>query len=225
MATSSESPDALLVDQPAPGVRVLASELVAPGHVWDVRREAFAFGDEQLIRDYVDHPGAVAVLALDDAGRVLLIRQYRHAIAHRDWEIPAGLMDLPGERAVAAAQRELAEEVDLVASQWDLLLDLWTSPGGSSEAVRIFLARGLGPAEHAFAREGEEAELLLHWEPLERVAEAALAGRVQNGIAVSAVLAAVAARAGDWRSLRAADEPWPARELARGQRSGSTGAA
>lgn len=225
MATSSESPDALPVDQPAPEVRVLASELVAPGHVWDVRRETFAFGDEQLIRDYVDHPGAVAVLALDDAGRVLLIRQYRHAIAHRDWEIPAGLMDLPGERALAAAQRELAEEVDLVAERWDLLLDLWTSPGGSSEAVRIFLARGLSPTEHAFVREGEEAELLLRWEPLERVAEAALAGRVQNGIAVSAVLAAVAARAGDWRSLRAADEPWPSRELARGQRSEAAGAA
>ncbi|MBO1903071.1 NUDIX hydrolase [Leucobacter weissii] len=208
-----------LRDEPAGDVRVRSTELVAPGRVWDVRRERFAFGDGELTRDYVDHPGAVAALALDEAGRVLLIRQYRHAIAHRDWEIPAGLMDAPGESGADAARRELAEETDLEAERWDLLLDVWTSPGGSSEAVRVFLARDLRSARAPFEREGEEAELLLRWEPLDSAAEAVLAGRVRNAIAAAAVLAAVAARARGWSTLRPADAPWTARDLARGQRS------
>lgn len=200
-------------------MRVLSSELLAAGRVWDVRRDRLDFAGEELTRDYVDHPGAVAVLALDAAGRVLLIRQYRHAIAHRDWEIPAGLMDLPGEGGLAAAQRELAEEADLAAARWDLLLDIWSSPGGSSEAVRVFLARDLGENERAFDREGEEAELVLRWEPLDSAADAVLAGDLQNAIAAAAVLAAVASRSRDWATLRPADAPWTGRELVRGQRS------
>lgn len=208
-----------LRDVPAPDVRVLSSELLAAGRVWDVRRDRLDFAGEELTRDYVDHPGAVAVLALDAAGRVLLIRQYRHAIAHRDWEIPAGLMDLPGESGLAAAQRELAEEADFAAARWDLLLDIWSSPGGSSEAVRVFLARDLSENERAFDREGEEAELVLRWEPLDSAADAVLAGDLQNAIAAAAVLAAVASRSRDWATLRPADAPWTGRELVRGQRS------
>lgn len=208
-----------LRDVPAPDVRVLSSDLLAAGRVWDVRRDRLDFAGEELTRDYVDHPGAVAVLALDTAGRVLLIRQYRHAIAHRDWEIPAGLMDLPGEGGLAAAQRELAEEADLAAARWDLLLDIWSSPGGSSEAVRVFLARDLSENERAFDREGEEAELVLRWEPLDSAADAVLAGDLQNAIAAAAVLAAVASRSRDWATLRPADAPWTGRELVRGQRS------
>ena len=207
-----------LADEPAGDVRVRSSELTAPGYVWDVRRERFDFGDAELTRDYVDHPGAVAVLALDESDRVLLIRQYRHAIAHRDWEIPAGLMDLPGEHALAAAQRELAEEADLVAERWALLLDVWSSPGGSSEAVRIFLACDLRPAAEVFAREGEEAELVLRWEPLDSAVDAVLTGRVQNGIAAAAVLAAAVSRGREWADLRPADAPWAGRERARGER-------
>src|SRR5690606_35402520 len=112
-------------------VRVLSDELIVQGAVWDVRRGRFPFDGAELTREYVDHPGAVAILPVDHEGRVLLIRQYRHAIAHRDWEIPAGLMDQPGEPAVDAARRELAEEADLEADRWDVLLDTWSSPGGS----------------------------------------------------------------------------------------------
>ena len=218
-ADPSEAAYGPLADEPARDVRVLSSEVIAPGYVWDVRRERFAFGDGELSRDYVDHPGAVAALALDEAGRVLLIRQYRHAIAHRDWEIPAGLMDLPGESGLAAAQRELAEEVDLEAGRWDLLLDMWSTPGGNSEAVRVFLARDLRPTGSAFEREGEEAEMVLRWEPLDAVVEAVLAGRVQNSITVSAVLAAYASRADSWASLRPADTAWTGRDRVRGERS------
>jgi 8-oxo-dGTP pyrophosphatase MutT (NUDIX family) len=198
---------------------MLDSELLVRGHVWDVRRDRFAFGDGELARDYIDHSGAVAVLALDEDGRVLLIQQYRHPIGHRDWEIPAGLMDVPGESGLTAAKRELAEEADLQAGEWDLLLDLFLSPGGSSEAMRIFLARNMTPVQHTYVREGEEAELAPRWVPLEDVLAAALAGRVQNSVTVSAVLAAHAARERGWQTLRDPELPWTARQAARGERS------
>lgn len=198
---------------------VRESELIARGHVWDVRRDRFDFGGEELTRDYLDHTGAVAVLALDAEDRVLLIKQYRHPIAHRDWEIPAGLMDAPGESGLAAAQRELAEEADLQAARWELLLDEFLSPGCTSETMRIFLARELVPVAHDYVRGEEEAELVPRWVPLDEVVEAALAGRVQNAVTVSAVLAAWASRARGWSTLRDPELPWIAREVARGTRS------
>lgn len=208
-----------LRDAPADDVQVLSSERVYEGHVWDVRSERFRFGDGELTRDYLDHPGAVATLAIDAHDRVLFIRQYRHAIAHRDWEIPAGLMDQAGETPLAGAQRELAEEADLCAERWGILLDMWTSPGGSTEAVRVFLARGLSPADETFAREAEEADLLMRWVPLDEAVEAVLAGHVQNALAAAAVLAAQASRQREWATLRATDSPWPSRRAARGERS------
>ncbi|WP_336992405.1 NUDIX hydrolase [Leucobacter sp. VD1] len=207
-----------LADQPAQ-VRVLDSELLVQGRVWDVRRDRFEFGGEVLTRDYLDHTGAVAVVALDADDRMLLIQQYRHPIAHRDWEIPAGLMDAPGEAGLRAAQRELAEEADVQAARWDLLLDVYLSPGGTSEAMRIFLARDLSVVEHDYVRGEEEAELVPRWVPLDDVVAAALAGRVQNAVTVSAALAAWASRAGDWATLRDPELPWTAREAARGARS------
>ncbi|MBL3687291.1 NUDIX hydrolase [Leucobacter zeae] len=200
-------------------VRVLSSELLVQGHVWDVRRDRFEFAGSELVRDYQDHTGAVAVLALDADDRVLLIRQYRHAIGYRDWEIPAGLMDVAGESGLAGARRELAEEADLSADRWDLLLDLFLSPGGTSEAMRIFLARDLGPVEHEYVRSEEEAELVPRWVPLEEVVEAVLDGRVHNAVTANAVLAALAARERGWRTLRDPESPWTAREAARGERS------
>ena len=207
-----------LADEPAP-VRILSSELLARGAVWDVRRDRFAFGDGELVRDYLDHTGAVGVLALDDAGRVLVIKQYRHPIGQRDWEIPAGLMDAPGESGLAAAQRELAEEADLEAGRWDLLSDLFLSPGGTSEAMRIFLARDLRDAPEAFARTDEEAELEPRWVPLEELVDAVLAGRVKNSTTVAAALAAFVARGRGWDTLRDPETPWTARESSRGERS------
>lgn len=210
-----------LADEPASDVRVLESAELVHGRVWDIRRDRFAFGDAELVREYMDHPGAVAVLAIDDEDRVLMFRQYRHAIAHRDWELPAGLMDVRGEGGLEGAERELAEEADLRADHWALLLELFLSPGGSSEAVRIFLARGLSPAaEHGFVRDGEEAELSPEWIPLDEAVEAALSGRIANSLTVSAVLAAEAARARGWATLRDPHAAWTARELVRGERSG-----
>jgi len=178
-----------LADLPDPA-EVVASERVFDGRVWDVRRDTFRFGGQDVVRDYVDHTGAVAVLARDDEGRVLVINQYRHAIRTRDWELPAGLLDVEGEDPLEAAKRELAEEADLVASDWSPLIEVATSPGGSDEVIHVFEARGVSAAPDEFVRTEEEAEIVLRWVPLAEAVEAALAGRIRNSILLVAVLAA-----------------------------------
>lgn len=196
-----------LEDQPF-SVPVVSSEVAFGGAVWDVRRERFEYADQELVREYVDHPGAVAVLTIDDQERVLLIRQYRHPVRARDLELPAGLLDAPGESALLAAQRELAEEVDLQASEWALLTDFYTSPGGSSEAIRVFLARGLSSTP-AFDRTGEEADLDLHWLSLDDAVDAVLERRIGNAITCISLLAAHTLRARGWVGLGDAGAPWP----------------
>jgi len=199
-----------LQDEPA-SVAVTRSETVFEGRVWNIRRDEIAYGDETIVREYMDHTGAVAILALDDEDRVLLIKQYRHPVRARDWEIPAGLLDVADEDTLLAAQRELAEEADLTASRWHTLAEFYTTPGGSDEAIRIFLARGLAAATEAFARFHEEADIEVRWVPLDEVVDAVLDRRVQNPSLVVGVLAAHAARARDWATLAAADAPWPRR--------------
>lgn len=191
---------------------LLDRETVFEGRIWDVRRDAFAYGDDatRIEREYVDHPGAVAVLVLDDEERVLLIKQYRHPVRARDWEIPAGLLDVQHEPALEAAKRELAEEADLVASDWAVLADYFTTPGGSSEAIRIFLARDVRGTDAPFDREHEEADMELRWVPLDDCVDAVLARRLGNPSLTIGVLAAAAARDRGWRSLAPADAPWPA---------------
>lgn len=169
---------------------VVQSDIVHKGWVWDVRSDRFRYNGDEIIREYVDHTGAVAVLALDDDGRVLLIQQYRHPIRHRDWELPAGLLDIAGEDTLAAAQRELAEEADLVAREWQHLVSTWTTPGGNNELIRIYLATGIEAAPEAFAREDEEADIRLEWLPLADAVDAVLDGRLRNGILSLGVLAA-----------------------------------
>lgn len=169
---------------------VASSELVYPGRVWDVRSDTVRYGDGEIVRDYVDHTGAAAVVAVDDEGRVLLIQQYRHPIRHRNWEVPAGLLDVAGEAPVEAAKRELAEEADLRASRWEELVSIFTTPGGSNEVVHLFLARGLSPVGETFAREDEEADIRPEWVPLQDAVDAVLAGRLRNGILAVGVLAA-----------------------------------
>lgn len=204
-------------DEPA-DVTVVSRELVHHGIVWDVVSERFEYGDDVLTREFVDHTGAVAVLALDDDDRALFIRQYRHPVRRREWELPAGLLDDAGEDALAAAKRELAEETDLVADAWWVLQDFFTTPGGNNESIRVYLARGIGDAPESFAREHEEADMEVRWVPLDDAFEAARASRIQNPSAVLAVYAAHAARAGGWRDLRAADAPWPERPAGPGAR-------
>jgi len=175
-------------------VEVMQSDVAFDGVVWDIRRERFAYGDEVIVREFLEHPGAVAVLAVDEHDRVLCIQQYRHPIQMRNWEIPAGLLDVAGEPPVDAAQRELAEEADLVAAEWEPLVTLHTSPGGSDEVIHVFRATGLSATTDVFARDSEEADIVLQWVALETAVDAVLTSQVHNGIFVAAVLAEHARR-------------------------------
>ena len=164
-------------------------------------------------REVIEHLGAVAVVALDEADQVVAIRQYRHAIGAELVELPAGLLDVPGESAALTAARELFEEAGLRAATWHTLADLRTSPGLSDEAVRIFLARDLTelPPAERHVGEDEEAEIVVFRMDLGAAADAVLTGAVENGIMATGVLAAARARDGGWAALRPADAPWPAR--------------
>lgn len=192
---------------------VVASETGYEGFIWDVQRDEFRLGDEDstLKRDFITHPGAVSVVALDEQNRVLLINQYRHPVGMRMWEIPAGLLDVAGEPPHTAAQRELAEEADLIADEWHVLVDFHNSPGSSSEANRIFLARGLHdvPEADRHQRAGEEAEIFARFADLDDAVAAVMAGRINSPAAVLGILAASTARGQGWRSLRPVDSPWP----------------
>jgi ADP-ribose pyrophosphatase len=166
-------------------------------------------GGETATREVVEHPGAVAVVALDEAGEVTLIDQYRHPLGRRLWELPAGLLDHADEDPLEAAKRELVEEVGLTAEEWSVLLDLATSPGFTDEVVRIYLATGLSEVDREVLGE-EEADLRSSRFPLDEAVRLALAGEILNGQACAGLLAAHAVRAGMARP-RSADVSWPSR--------------
>lgn len=191
---------------------VTRSETVYRGMVWDVRRDDVDLGDAgQVTREYVEHTGAVSVVALDDRDRILLIQQYRHPVGAFEWEPPAGLLDVEGEAPWAAAARELAEEADLTADRWHVLVDYYSSPGGMTEALRVFLARDLAvvPDAQRHSRDGEELGMPVCWVDLDEAHDAVLAGRLHNPSAVVGILAAHASRARDWTTLRPRDVAWP----------------
>ncbi|MFD5215301.1 NUDIX domain-containing protein [Microbacterium sp. NPDC058345] len=187
--STAPAADAPLEDEPFEP-EIIRSDLAFEGAVWNVRDDRVRYGDGEIRRQYVAHTGAVAVVAIDDLGRVLLIQQYRHPIRHRDWELPAGLLDVPGEDPLLAAQRELAEEADLTADHWQPLVSSWTTPGGNDEMIHLFLATGISAAEAEHARVDEEADIRVEWVPLVDAVEAVLAGRMHNGILSIGLLAA-----------------------------------
>lgn len=196
---------------------VLAHEVKATGRVQNFVEETIETPTgETMVRQWITHTGAVAVMALDEQGRIAVVHQYRHPVGMRLVEPPAGILDLAGEPSVEAAKRELAEEAQLAASDWRVLVDIFTSPGGLQEPVRIFLARGLSSAEapEGFVLEGEETDMGLHWLPLDELVELVFAGQVQSPTMVSGTLAlALAIEQGRLDALRPADAPWQAREL------------
>lgn len=181
------------------------------GRIVDMVSETVDLGEAgPVTREFIRHPGAVAIVALDEDDRVLMIRQYRHPVRAYLWEIPAGLLDVEGEALVDTARRELAEETDLRAEQWHTLVDYYTSPGSSDEALRVFLARGLSevPDAERHQRDGEELGMQVERVPLAEAASLVLSGAVHNPSAVVGILAAHAAQADGWASLRPADAAW-----------------
>lgn len=187
---------------------VTSSAQVYTGSVWNIHAETVDLGDAgEVRREFMAHTGAVAVLVLNDQGEILLLKQYRHPVRSYLWELPAGLLDVPGEPWLEAAQRELAEEADLWATQWHTLADFYTSPGGSDEFIRIYLAQDIGrvDAHDRHERVAEEANMVPVWVPLEDAVNLVLAGRIHNPATVVGILAAHTARERGWSSLRPAD--------------------
>lgn len=187
------------------------------GRVWSVRTDVVDLADgQQVERDVIKHPGAVGIIALDGDLQVLLVRQYRHPVRALLWEPPAGLLDVEGEDPLDAAARELYEEAGYRASEWSVLVDAFTSPGGSDEAARIYLARGLSEvaADERLSGEGEERDMPSQWFSLAEAREAVLSGRLHNPLGVIGILAAAAVfidNAIDPSQMRAPTSPWFAR--------------
>jgi len=184
--------DAPIADEPA-SFDVTASERVFEGAVWDITRDTVDYNGTDMVREYIDHTGAVAVFAEDEDGRVLVIQQYRHPVQVRDWELPAGLLDHQGEDHLAAAKRELAEEADVEADHWEHLVRYNTSSGGSNEFIEVFRATGVRATSSAFEREAEEADIVIRWVPRAELVAGILEGRLHNSALIVATLAVEAA--------------------------------
>lgn len=190
---------------------VLRSERVFSGRIVSVRRDEVTMpGAATATRDVVEHPGAVGVVALRetvDGPEVLLVTQYRHPVRRPLDELPAGLLDVPGEPALVAARRELAEEAGLQARTWHVLADALTTPGMSDEAIRLFLARDVSACQRD-VQAHEELEMTSRWVPLDEAVALVLAGELENAMACLGVLAAAAAERQGFSQLRPADAPW-----------------
>ncbi len=201
---------------------------------WEVRRRDVlgtgaisSFVDDEVVtpsgevvqRQYLTHPGAVSIVAWDEkADTIACLHQYRHPVGMELVEIPAGLLDSDGEVWLDAAQRELAEEVELAAERWQVLVDICPTAGACQESQRIYLARELSPTDRpeGFALEGEEAEMRWEWIDRATLLEAVLDGRCQSQSLVTGLLALETARlSGRLEGLRRSDAPWPIRSRPR----------
>ncbi|MDK8240819.1 ADP-ribose pyrophosphatase [Corynebacterium sp. HMSC05C01] len=189
---------------------VESSEVLIDAPIIAVRRDSVVMpGGKPANREIVEHFGAVAVVALDDDGRVALVEQYRHSVGKRLLELPAGLLDMYEEDELVCAKRELVEEAGLEAEQWGVLVDLVTSPGFAEEAVRVFVAKQLREVERPDA-EDEEADMDFRWVPLSEAAQMVLRGEIVNSIAVGGILAACRVAEGKAQS-RDVSEPFELR--------------
>ncbi len=189
------------------------SETLYVGKIFALRADKVRMpGGNTARREVVEHYGAVAILAMDDDGRIVMVYQYRHPVGRRLWELPAGLLDMGDEAPQRTAVRELEEEAGLSARDWRVLVDLVSAPGFSDESVRVYLATGLSDVGRPHAHD-EEADLVVRWFSLDDAVGMVLRGEIVNTIAVSGILAAHAARE-DFDSLRSVTAPWDDRSTA-----------
>lgn len=170
-------------------IAALEHRLIHKGMVWDLVSETFEFNGERLTREFVAHTGAVAVLAIDDRERVLLLKQYRHPVGKYLMELPAGLLDVPGESKLDCAKRELAEEAQLKAGVWQELISFHTTPGGNSETITVFVARQLSEFDSVYQASGEEVDMPQSWIPIPEAVSAVLTSRIQSPSAVVGIMA------------------------------------
>jgi ADP-ribose pyrophosphatase len=210
MPASDEGDDGPIQDRAAPRP-VNERDVAFKGRIWDVVTEHVRLAEDAVVaRDVIRHPGAVAIVAFREPGEVLLVRQYRHPVGRELWEPPAGLLDVAGEDPLAAAKRELHEEADATAETWDVLVDFFTSPGGSSEAIRIYLAREISevPRADRFVREAEEKDMIRRWVPVDDVLAGIASGTLQSPTLLMGIFALDAALRAEFATLRSADAPW-----------------
>ena len=205
-----------VADQPV-SWPVVRHDVLGRGAVSDFVNDTVATPTgEHMARQYLLHPGAVAVIAWDDEDRIAVVRQYRHPVGFQLTEPPAGLLDSDDESFAGAAQRELAEEAGLAASDWRVLVDIFTTPGANQESLRIFLARKLAfvGRPDGFVLDHEEADMEVCWVARADLVDAVFGGRVQSPTMVTGLLALEAARLGGrLESLRPADATWRARQV------------
>ncbi|HAT1172131.1 TPA: NUDIX hydrolase [Corynebacterium striatum] len=190
---------------------VVGSELLLDAPIIAVRRDEVVMpGGTTAFREVVEHFGAVAIVAIDDAERIAMVHQYRRSVDRRLWELPAGLLDIKGEDELTGARRELQEEAGLAAQDWSVLADIITSPGFCEEAVRVFLARDLSEAPRLAAEGDEEADMGFAWVALDDAVDQVISGEIANSIACTGILAAYAVLRGG-QTPRSVDEPFELR--------------
>ena len=163
--------------------------LIHKGMVWDLVSETFEFNGELLTREYVDHTGAVAVLAFNENEELLLMKQYRRPVGKFLMELPAGLLDVPGESLLDCAKRELAEEAGLDAANWSELISFHTTPGGNTEAITVFVAKELSETKLVFEATGEEVDMPKSWVPIAEAVKLVLTGQIMSPSAVVGIMA------------------------------------
>jgi ADP-ribose pyrophosphatase len=196
----------------------LQSTGIYVGKIIALRADEVAMpGGRRARREVVEHQGAVAVVALDEQDEVVLVHQYRYPLGRRLWELPAGLLDVAGEDPLHTAQRELVEEVGLVAERWAVLVDIASSPGFTDQSERVYLAQGLSTVDRPEPVGDEEADLVVHRVSLDEAVRMVFAGEIVNAPTVSGLLAAQAVRDGKVQA-RSAQAEWrdrPTRFVAR----------
>lgn len=175
-------------DQPVE-IAAIEHRTIHKGMVWDLVSDTFDFNGEILTREYIKHTGAVAVLTLNDKEEVLFLKQYRRPVGKYLMEFPAGLLDVPGESLVDCAKRELAEEAGLTASSWEQLISFHATPGGNSETITVFVAKGLAKSDSAYVATGEERDMPQSWVPIDQAVKSVLASEIQSPSAVVGIMA------------------------------------
>ena len=173
------------------------------------RAVEFSEGAAPELYHAVGQQDYIAIVARTPEGLIPIVRQYRPAVERFTWELPAGLRDVSGEPLRKTAERELREETGYQAGDWQVLIDFYSSPGISTESIRVFLARDLAEvpaAQRDFVPRHEETRLEIGWVALDGALDAFLAGDLHNGVAAVGILSAYAARARGFSGLRAAGD-------------------
>ncbi|HEX4390289.1 MAG TPA: NUDIX hydrolase [Mycobacterium sp.] len=197
-----------------------SSETLHVGKIFALRADRVQMpGGKIVTREVVEHFGAVAIVAMDENGRIPMVYQYRHPFGRRLWELPAGLLDVDGEAPHLSAARELREEAGLQAETWQLLVDLDSAPGFSDESVRVYLATGLTEVHRPEAHD-EEADITVEWYSIAEAVQRIFSGEIVNSLAVAGVLAAYAVSEGI-AEPRPVDAPWTDRPTAFSTRKAS----